>query len=87
MDFEGEVSNMKGEFYFLPEGVENFNEKNALKPNFDSNYYVDAAGWRVYSPTASSTEWTMLKNSSGLAAIWRRNSSRVAVWGFQMKKP
>ena len=49
MDFEGEVSNMKGEFYFLPEGVENFNEKNALKPNFDSNYYVDAAGWRVYT--------------------------------------
>ena len=51
MDLEGDVSNMKGEFYFMPEGVDNYSEENSLKPrpDFDSNYYVDAAGWRVYT--------------------------------------
>ena len=51
MDIEGEISNMKGEFYFIPEGFERFAEENSLKPrpDFDSNYYVDAAGWRVYT--------------------------------------
>ena len=51
MDLEGEISNMKGEFYFIPEGFDNFTEENSLKPrpDFDSNYYVDAAGWRVYT--------------------------------------
>ncbi len=49
MELEGEVTSLKGEFYFTPEGVDGFNETNALKPDFGSNYYVDAAGWRVYT--------------------------------------
>ena len=51
LDIEGEVSSMKGEFYYKPEGVEKFGEENSLRPrpDFDSNYYVDAAGWRVYT--------------------------------------
>ena len=41
--------NLLGEFFFLPEGVEVFNEANALHPDFGSNYVEDAAGWRVYT--------------------------------------
>lgn len=41
--------NMTGEFFFLPEGAENFSEENALHPDFGSNYVEDAAGWRVYT--------------------------------------
>ena len=42
-------ANMTGEFFFLPEGEENFSETNALHPDFGSNYVEDAAGWRVYT--------------------------------------
>lgn len=49
MEFSDEVKSMGGEFYFIPEGENDFGEKYALRPNFDSNYYVDAAGWRVYT--------------------------------------
>lgn len=49
MDLQGEEPNMKGEFYFKPEGTASFNENNLFRLYFDKNYYVDAAGWRVYT--------------------------------------
>ena len=51
LDVEGEVSSMTGEFYFFTEGDKTFSEEKSLRPrpNFDQNYYVDAAGWRVYT--------------------------------------
>ena len=51
LELEGEVTSMKGEFYYKPEGTERFSEENSLRPrpDFDADYYVDAAGWRVYT--------------------------------------
>ena len=48
IEYKGTVGRTKGEFFFIPEGTENFAQENGYFPDFEAGYYVDAAGWRVY---------------------------------------
>lgn len=49
IEYKGQIGRTRGEFFFKPEGVEKFSEAHGLFPDFESGYYVDAAGWRVYN--------------------------------------